>query len=149
MRESRQASDILSQVQTAHQNFLDWFASIRLVPYDVEFKVYDDEGRVAGTCDFVGEMVWKRGKKTLSGVWYLDWKYVDRVSHGPQIVKYKHMDGRFPKAGAGVVYFAKDALCAPKWFEASKYEQRYLDEFELARKLFYSRHPMMARKAGA
>lgn len=137
------------QTETAFENFLAWYSCVRLIPYDVEFKLYDDVGRVAGTCDFYGFLEWP--EKKVYGDYYLDWKtslYVNRNSHGPQIAEYKRIDGRNPKAGIGVVYFPKNEIGKPVWFDATKKEDEYLEQFSLARRLYYLRHPQKARKAG-
>ena len=132
------------QEETAFESFLAWYSCVTLIPYDLEFTVYDDDS--AGTCDFLGELTYPE-KKIFNRVYYLDWKtgmYSDRYSHGPQIAQYKKADGRFPGAGIAVVHFNKDAVDF-KFVDYSKYERNMLNQYFLMEELFYSRHQRTER----
>ena len=135
------------QESNAIESFLLWFTEVDFRPFYTEFEV--SGGGVAGTCDTVG-LLTDPNRKIWNRVYYIDWKsslYVDRLSHGPQIAKYKDLDGRYPQAGIAVLHLSKDKV-EYKFQDYSKKEDIYLKQFNLMRDLFFSRHPIIRGKAG-
>lgn len=138
----------MSKIDTAFESFLLWYSCVELIPVELEFSVYDHKRRVAGTCDCLCYLRW--AEKNIDNYYYLDWKtgtYINRNNHGAQIAQYKRSDGRYPKAGIGVLYLSKEEPDF-KFFDATRFEKRYLKRFDLASDLFFLDRPRIAKKAG-
>ena len=133
--------------ETATNSFLLWYSQVHLVPFDLEFKVYSEHS--AGTCDFVGLLTYP-AKKIINKVYYIDWKssfFVNPEQQGPQIAAYKYMDGRYPDAGIAVLHLNRDKPMFD-WKNYTKQEKRRLFEWYLMERMFFSRKPRIAKKAG-
>jgi len=137
------------QESNAIEAWLQWYSECSLITFDIEFLV---KGRMAaGTCDWLGELTYP-AKKIFNKVYYLDWKsslFVDRPSHGTQIATYKVMDGRYPKAGIGVLYLDKDLKKDPpyQFIDYTPYFKRYRKQFNFWRAAFYNVRPQLKAKA--
>ena len=136
----RELSCSTDDAYNALMGYMHFKTDYRLEPTGVEFTVIGPGW--AGTMDFKGML---DGKSTL-----LDWKtskaiYMD--SMGPQLAAYWVADGRWADQ-AGIVRLDKKTgdyelkLIKPKRLE------HYYNIFQKMADLYFTRHPIIAKKAG-
>jgi hypothetical protein len=127
------------QAGNAFNAFLEWEAENKLETIAVEQTVYGDGW--AGTLDWIGKL---NGK-----LFVIDWKtskdfYID---HRYQIAAYRSVALDTDDIGSGVLRIDKNTGF-PEFRDFSKHYEKDLAVFKAMAKLYFLRHPKIAKAAG-
>lgn len=122
-----------------------WMLDYDFKPVSSEVVVSSEHS--AGTMDLKG---WMNPKGLDEPVKYvLDWKSSKKVyrEHGVQVAAYRHMDDDDEVEGIGVIRLDKETGKYQFKDFTKKYDE-LLREWFSSERLYYDRHPILAKKAG-